>query len=808
MQPIYALRSLRKSPGFTAAAILTLALGIGANTAIFSVVEGVVLAPLPYADPDRLTMVRENNLTLKREMSVSYPDFLDWQRSARSFQQVAAVKFQVFDLTSPGTPEHLDGAEVSSGLFRTLGAKLILGREFLPGEDRRHGAPVVVIGNRFWKNRMGGSPKVLGQSIDLNGVDYTITGVLPKEFRLMWDADVYTPLGQGDPLIVEDRTVHPGILCIARLNAGVAVAQAEEEMGAIQNRLNRLYPAADRGLGADVVPLKEEIVGDATRMLFMLLGAVGLVLLIACANVANLLLARSLARTREFAIRAALGASRAQIAGLLLAESVLLSLAGGVLGLVVASRGAGPALAAVMESLPRSENIGVNMPVLVFTFGISITVGILFGLAPALKSSSAGMQASLTEGGRGYTGGRHRSQAVLVIVQMALTLVLLMGAGLLFRTIHNLWEVNPGFNTQHIITFKIGLSPSLTKTPSSTRTAYRQLIERIRQVSGVQAADLTNLVPLSQQGNAGPFQVGSDAPTSMSEAPRANFYWTGPDYARAMGIPILRGRFLAPEDTPVSARVIVIDTVLARTYFPDGDPVGRTIMIPHWGTARVVGVAGHVRHWGMDDADRYTQNQIYASFYQLRDEWVPLFQKDLTITIRTPLTPASVMPAIKAVVYGVDASQPVYNVRTMQDRVSKSMTSQRFPMTLLAAFAVLALLLASIGIYGVISYAMTQRVREIGIRMALGALRTDVLRMVIGQGLRMALAGIAIGVVAALVLTRVMLSFSHLLYGVRAWDPLTLAAVSLALTGAALLACYIPARRAARLDPNIALRHE
>ncbi|MGA2738248.1 MAG: ABC transporter permease [Bryobacteraceae bacterium] len=808
MQPIYAFRSLRKSPGFAAAAILTLALGIGANTAIFSVVEGVVLAPLPYPEPDRLTMVRENNLTLKREMSVSYPDFLDWQRGARSFQQMAAVKFQTFDVTIPGPAAHLDGAEVSAGFFGTLGAKLILGREFLPEEDHRRGAPVVVIGNRLWKNRMGGDPKVLGQSIALNGVDYTITGVLPAEFRFMWDADVYTPLGQGDPLIVEDRTVHPGILCIARLHAGVTLAQADGEMGAVQDRLNRLYPAADRGLGADVVPAKQEIVGDATRMLLMLLGAVGLVLLIACANVANLLLARSMARTREFAIRAALGASRTQIAGLLLAESVLLSLMGGGLGLVIASRGAGPALAAVAESLPRSENVGVNMPVLLFTFGVSITVGILFGLAPAMKSSSTGVQASLTEGGRGYTGGRHRAQRVLVTVQMALTLVLLTGAGLLFRTIHNLWEVNPGFNTQHIITFKVGLSPSLTKTPSSTRTAYRQLIERIRQISGVQAADLTNLVPLSQQGNAGPFQVGSEAPKSMSEAPRANFYWTGPDYAGTMEIPILRGRFLAPEDTSASARVIVIDSVLARTYFQDRDPVGRTIMIPHWGTARVVGVVGHVRHWGMDDADRYTQNQIYASFYQLLDEWVPLFQKDLTITVRTPLTPASLMPAIKAVVYGVDAGEPVYNVRTMQDRVSKSMTSQRFPMILLAAFASLALLLASVGIYGVVSYAMTQRVREIGIRMALGASRRDVLRMVTGQGLRMALAGIAIGVIAALVLTRVLLSFSHLLYGVRAWDPLTLVAVSLVLTGAALLACYIPARRAARLDPMIALRHE
>jgi putative ABC transport system permease protein len=354
----------------------------------------------------------------------------------------------------------------------------------------------------------------------------------------------------------------------------------------------------------------------------------------------------------------------------------------------------------------------------------------------------------------------------------------------------------------------VGLSASVTKTPSTTRIAYQQLTERIRQISGVEAADLTVLVPLSREGNAGPFLTGSEAPTSMSEAPRANFYWTGPDYVRTMEIPILRGRFFTPDDTTKSAPVVVIDSVLAHTYFPDTEPVGRTIIIPHWGAARVVGVAGHVRHWGMDDADRYTQNQIYASFYQLLDEWVPLFQRNVTITVRTPLPLAAVMPAIKAVVYGVGGGQPVYNVRTMRELVSESMTSQRFPMILLAAFAVLALLLASVGIYGVVSYSMAQRVREIGIRMALGAVNWDVLRMVIGQGLRLALAGVAAGAVVSFVLARVLSSFSQLLYGVRAMDPLTFIAVSLVLISAALLACYIPARRAIGLDPTIALRHE
>jgi predicted permease len=805
----YACRSLRKSPGFAAAAILTLTLGIGANTAIFSVVEGVLLAPLPYTEPDRLVMVRENNLTLKRQMSVSYPDFLDWQRGARSFTQMAGLRFEGFDLTSPGAPEHLAGQQVSAGFFTMLGTKPILGRDFSPDEDRHLGAPVVIVSNRLWRNRLGASRKAIGQSIALNGVDYAVTGVLPAGFRPIWDSDsdVYLPLGQGDPLIFNDRTIHPGMGCMARLKPGVTIAQAGAEMDAIENRLSQVYPAADRGLGTEVVPLKREIVGDVTRILLMLLGAAGLVLLIACANVANLLLARSTARTREFAIRSALGASRARIASQLLVESVLLSFVGGVLGLVVAIW-ARPAIAAVTASLPRSENIGVNMPVLSFALAVSVAVGILFGLAPALKSSKTGIDVSLKEGGRGSAGSHRRSQRVLVMVQMALTLVLLTGASLLFRTIHNLWEVDPGFATQHIITFKAGLSPSVTRTASSTRIAYQQLTQRIRQIPGVQAADFTVLVPLTQNANAGPFLVGSEAPASMAMAPRANFYWTGPDYLRTMEIPLLRGRFFNLNDTTRSARVIVIDSTLARTYFQDRDPVGQPITIPYWGVAQVIGVVGHVRHWGMDDANRYTQNQIYASFYQLKDEWVPHFQPDVNIAIRTPLQLAAVMPAIKTVVYGVSGGEPVYNVRTMQEIVSASMTSQRLPMALLGLFAILALLLASVGIYGVISYAMTQRVREIGIRMALGAVKRDVLRMVIGQGLRMALGGIAIGVAAALVLTRVMLSFSQLLYGVPAWDPWTLAAVSLVLIGAALLACYIPARRAARLDPMIALRHE
>jgi predicted permease len=804
----YGLRILRKSPGFSAIAILTLALGIGANTAIFSVVQGVMLAPLPYSEPDRLVLVWQYNLTLKHPISVSYPDFLDWQREARSFQQMAAYDSQDRNLTAPGTPEHLNGEEISFGFLSMLGIKPILGREFSPDEDKQGGAPVVLISNRLWRDRFAGSIAGLGKSVTLDGVEYTIAGVLPADFRLFGDdADVFTPIGQGDPLIYGDRTIHP-ILCVARLKPGVSIAQSDAEMSAIQEHQDQLYPSADRGLGASVKPLKQEFVADVSGTLLLLLGAVGIVLLIACANVANLLLARSAARTREFAIRSALGASGARIVRQLLAESVLLSLAGGTLGLLLAKWGVRPVLAVVPGSLPRSENIGVNLSVLLFALSVSVAIGILFGLAPALKSSQADLQASLKAGGRGSTNPHHRAQSSLVIVQVALTLVLLVGAGLLFRTIRRLWEVNPGFDALHLIAFNVGLSPSANKNIASMRIAYQQLIERTRNIPGVKAAELTLLFPLSEHQNIGPFWVGSQPPASSALAPRALYYWTGPDYLRTMEIPLLRGRYFTAADTASSQPVVLIDSALAQAYFPDRDPVGQAMTIPHWGPVRIVGVVGHVRHWGLDERDAYTQNQIYASLNQCPDDWAPIFYRRLTVVVSTPLDAAAVMPAIKAAVYGASGDQTIYGVQVIQQSLAQSLSSQRFPMILLGVFAGLALLLASIGIYGVISYSVVQRVHEIGIRTALGADRRDVFRMVIRQGLRLALAGVAIGTATALILARLLPSFSHLLYGVGAGDPITFFAVSAVLVGVAILACYVPARRAMRVDPMVALRYE
>jgi predicted permease len=806
----YGLRQLGQAKGFTAVAVMTIALGTGANTAIFSVVQGVLFAPLPFTQPDRVVLVLQKNLKQNRVAYLSYQDFLDWQRNARAFQQMAAVKSGEFDLTSPGLPEHLEGNEVSAGFFNTLGMKLALGRDLAPQEDTHGGAPVVIISNRLWKSRFAGDSAALGKSVTLNGMDYTIVGVLPPEFRSLWAGpvvDVYVPVAQGDPLILNDRRIH-SFASIARLKPEVSMVQAQDEMTVVQANIDRLYPTLDQGLGADVQPLKQSIVGDVRPTLLLLLGAVGVVLLIACANVANLLLARSAVRAREFAIRSALGANRARIVRQLITESVLLSFAGSALGLVAAKWGLGAVLAAVPGILPRSENIGVNVSVLFFAFGISLAVGIVSGLVPAFKSSKAALHASLKEGGRGASGAHHRSQGSLVMVQMALTLVLLVGAGLLFRTIRHLGEVDPGFDARQVLTFKVGLSPALSKTPASMRIAYNQLAERLRQVPGVKAADLTALVPLTDTSNSGPFWVGSHAPASLAEAPRALFFWTGLDYLRAMGIPLLRGRFFTAEDTTRSDPVIVIDSALAHAYFPDQDPVGQTVMIPHWHEARIIGVVGHVKHWDLSDSLPYSQNQIYISLDQMPDEYVPVFYSAMTVIVRTPSDTAMMMPTLNAEVLGIGTDQTVYDVQTMQQIVSHSMTAQRFPMILLAELAALALLLASIGIYGTISYSVAQRVREIGIRMALGAEKRDVFQLVLGQGIRLAFAGVAIGAATASILSRLLSSFSNLLHGVGTGDPATFALVSLTLLAVSVLACYLPARRAMRVDPTIALRYE
>ncbi|HKX00538.1 MAG TPA: ABC transporter permease [Bryobacteraceae bacterium] len=807
----YAFRSLRGSPGMATAAIATLALGIGANAAIFSVLEGVVLEPLPFKQPDRLVVVALFNRTLGYATYLSYPDFLDWRQNASSFEQIAAFANDGFDLTAPGVPEHLDCKEVSANFFSTLGAQLAFGRAFSPEEDKMGGAPAAVISSRIARERFG-SQAPLGKTLTLNGVNYTVVGVLKPGFRFdEKQADVYTPLARKTPMYINDRTVHD-ILCIARLRREVGVGQALAEMNTVQEHIDELHPTTERGLGASVVPLKQILIGDIGGTLLLLLGAVGLVLLIACVNVANLMLARSAGRMREYAIRLALGASRKQIAWHAVTEGMLLSVAGASLGLIVAKCSVSVVLAVAPGTVPRSENIGLNTPVILFALVMSLGAGCLFGLFPALHSARANVQAVLKGGGRGLAAGNQPMQRILVVFEVAAALVLLNGAGLLIRTIRNLWSVNPGFSPQNVVTFQVGLPREATLAPEGIRIAYQQLMERVRQVPGVAAADITALVPLGGGANEGPFWVGPQQPASMAEIPRAVYYPIGPDYLSAMEIPLLRGRLLGHADNRNSSLVVLVDSLLARRFFPGQNALGQAITIPHWGAdknvrAEIVGIVGHVEHYGLDGSVG-EKPQIYFSMYQLPDDAMPVFRSEIAVVVRAQASSAGVMPAIRNAIDEADGHQPIYNVRTMPELVSRSMGRQRFPMLLLVAFAVLALALAFVGIYGVISYSTARRVNEIGIRMALGATKYDILRMVAGQGLGLAAAGVGIGVAGTLVLIRMVSLFSRLLYGVRAGDPTMLLAVSAILIGAAVLASYIPARRAATLEPTDCLRQE
>ena len=802
----YALRQLRRSPGFASVCLVTLALGIGANTAMFSVVQGVILAPLPFPHANRLVFLWEKRPGVP-QLDVSYPNFDDWQRTAHSFDAMSALTFHNFDLTAPGSSEHLIGMKASSGLLKTLGVEPTLGRNFQTPEDQPNASNVALISDQLWRERFASDPRVAGRSVDLDGKSFTVIGVLPPDFHFLADADVITPLRPNLPTIYTDRSVE-ALAVVARLKSGMTVSGAEAAMNVIQQELDRQYPTANRSITVTVDSLMQEILGNVKETILLLFGAVSLLLMIACSNLANLLLARSTARVREFGVRAALGASRGRLVRQLLTEGIVLSLAGGALGVGVAGLGLRVLLAALPNTLPRARNVGLHLPVLLFTAGISIAVGMLFTLAPALHYAHSDLQRVLQSGSRRAISGRHRLLGRLVIVQFALTLVLMTGAGLLLRSIRNLWRVNPGFDMRHVISFQVGLSPSFTTTPARTRMAYQQLLARIDQLPGVEAADLTDIVPLDGADNGGPFWIGTTQPASLQEAPHALYFWTGPDYLKTMGIPLLQGRFFTPEDRINSGKVVVIDRVLAQRFFPNQNPVGQTLTVAHWGAARIVGVVGHVRNWGLDDPGTYNPQQIYIPAYQLPDSIVVGFFRNLTLVVRSTLPPADLIPGIRRAVYASAPDQPIYDIRTIDQIVSRSMATRNIAILLLGVFAFLALLLSSVGIYGVVSYSVMRRTQEIGIRMALGADRGRVFRMIVGQGIGMAGAGMGIGILAATALVHVLPSFSHLLYGVGRSDPLTLFCVSAGLLLIAVAACLFPASRAMRTDPMRALRTE
>jgi len=801
----YGLRMLAKNPGFTAVAVLTLALGIGANTAIFSVVNGVLLRPLPYADPGRLMTVYETSREFG-QMSVAYPNFLDWRRENHAFTDIAAYRGDDFNFTGSGQPEHLRGEFVSASLLPVLGVNPLLGRNFMPQEDREGASGVVMLTYGLWKRRFGADPNILGKTMTLNARSYKVIGVLPSDFGFRRRAELYVPIAQYLSIELNDRENHPGLNVVGRLKPDVTMAAAQAEMTSIGRALAQQYPKTNGGHGVAVVEMKDDMVGHIRPTLLLLLGAVGCVLLIACANVANLLLARSTARSREFAIRVALGADRPRVVRQPLTESVLLALGASVFGLMLADWGTRLVLAAVPNSLPRSQEIGLDPHVLLFTLALSVLTGVLFGLAPAFHSSSVNPQESLKEGARGSGGGRHRAEGVFVALEVGLAVVLLAGAGLMIQSIWRLWRVDPGFNTRHLLTTQVALSPTVMASPAAIRLAYQQLLDRVASIPGIQSASIASLIPLSDSDSEIAFWPGSGLQPPQDQMSSAMFYIGTPDYLRVMGIPLREGRFFTDQDTLASAPVVVIDDVMAKHLFPGQDAVGKQFSLIELGPVQIVGVVGHVNHWGLDSDDTAKiRDEIYFPFMQVPDKFMPEAVAGLTLALRTAPDPLSVVSAVRAQVAGPTEDQPIFGVQTMEQIISDSLAERRFTLLLLIIFASTALVLAAVGIYGVMSYAVSRRTHELGVRLALGASRREILRLVVGEGMVLAAIGTVVGLTAALGLTRLMAS---LLYGVRPADPATLAAVSLLLAGIALLACYIPARRATKVDPMVALRYE
>ena len=807
----YGLRMLGKNPAFTAIAVLTLALGIGANTALFSIVNGVLLNPLPYQQPDTLVAIYSKTPQFNYS-SISYPNFLDWVRDNQSFSALAAFRPDNFSLTGMGEPERLKAEMVSAGFFSLLGVNPVLGRTFSAKEDLPGAVPVALISGGFWKRKFGSSPDAVGKSITLNGVAYTIVGIIPASFHYhsgnFHDSEVYVPIGQWTDQAFRDRRVGMGMDAVGKLKPGVTLQQAKVDMDSLAANLAKVYPGSNKDSGISLIPLKQDIVGDIRPFLLVLLAAVGFVLLIACANVANLLLARSTGRHREFAIRTALGASSAQVVRQLLTESLLLALAGGSIGLLIAVWGTLAALKALPEALPRAEEIHMDLRVLLFTLGASLLAGVLFGLAPALKSLRSGIHETLKEGGRGGSGTRHRTQSVFVAGEIALALVLLVGAGLMIRSLTKLWGVNPGFDPRQLVSFNVTSPTPLAPTPDGVRAVFRQLHDKLSSVPGVQAVSLmAGSLPMMGDSDLPFWLEGGPKPSSDSEMKWSLFYLVQPDYLESMKIPLLRGRFLTDQDNEHSPTVVVIDEQFAKLYFANRDPIGKHVNFDILNlTAEVVGVVGHVKQWGLDaDATAKVQAQSYLPISQIPDKFMPLMARSVGVVARTSGSPEGEMAFLRHGVEGVNSQLVVYGIETMEDTISDSLAARRFAMLLLGIFASLAVVLSSVGIYGVISYVVGQRTQEIGIRMALGAEPGNVWRMVLGQGTKMTLIGVGIGTVFALVLTRLM---EKMLFGVSAHDPLTFLGVAGFLTMVALAACYLPARKATRVDPMVALRYE
>ena len=808
----FGVRVLRKNPGFTAIAILTLTLGIGANSALFSVVNAVLLNPLPYPHSEELVTVHESKPNFDSG-SISFPNFLDWQKENRSFSAMGASRPFGFSLTGLGEAEQVNARFVTADFFRVLGVNPILGRNFTKGEDLVGGAPITMISAGLWRRKFSASPYAVGKPITLGGKSYTIVGIVPANFDLYLrsanQAEVFIPMGQWANPILMRRDAGLGIHGVARLKPGVTIEQARADMARLTDNLAIAYPKEDKGIGASLFPMRESLLGDIQPILLMLLAAVGFVLLIACVNVANLLLARSTARKREFAIRAALGAGRQRIVRQLLTESVLLSLCGGVLGLLFAQLGTRTAVSMLPVDLPRSSSIELDTKVFLFTLGLSLLAGVLFGLVPALKTSHLGLNTELKESSRNSSDPHNRAQGVLVVLEMAMALVLLVGAGLTIRSLTLLWKVDPGFRPDNVMTFNLAFPHTMNdKSPQAIRSIIREVDRQFASIPGVDGVSQTwGAIPIGSEDDQQFWFADQPKPADPNGMGWTLDYIVEQDYLKIMGIPLLRGRFFSDQDTEHTTHVAVVDEVFAHKYFPAGDPIGKRVALNTSGDIlEIVGVVGHVNQWGLgSDEAQPLRAQMYMHCMQMPDDFVSTTTSGTTMILHSRLPRQALLSALHDVNQKMSKEQVLFGEQSMDEIIALSLGSQRFIMMLLGAFAALALVLASVGIYGVISYLVGQRTREIGVRMAMGAQKGDVLRLILGQGMKMTLLGVAIGLGVSVVLTRLM---TALLYGIGATDPITFIGVGLLLTVVALTACYVPARRALRVDPMTALRYE
>jgi putative ABC transport system permease protein len=788
----YALRTLRNSPGFTAATVLTLALGIGANSAIFSVVNAVLLRPLPFDQPDQLMALWSRDVAGQRTF-VSQLDLDDWRTMTRSFSELASSSPQSVNFTGGEEPQRVVGNFVSANFFSMTRVQPAMGRLFLPGEDRPGAQPVAVLTDRLWHNRLGADPSIIGKSLIFNGEPYTVAGILPSGFVFAaWDADVYLPAFKY-PNYNLDRAIPSGAV-FGRLQAGVSLEQAQAEMNTVTARLAAAYPASNKGRSATVISLKDTVVASLRPAVLALAGAVAFVLLIGCANVASLLVARMVARERERAVRIAMGATRMRLMSHVLAETLVLAVSGGAIGMLLGMWSVPLLSGAVTNFLPSGTSIVLDRMVVLFTSVVSLGVALLVAAIPAWQSS--GVQ-SLREGrGAGSGAGRNRARSLLVVGEVALALVLLVGSGLMIRSFMELGRVDPGFDPHNLLTLAYRVPRN--KYPSGPAQAefHRQVVEQIQSVPGVLAATSVRAVPMGGNGNVTDFLMADRPEPPLAERPRALVNMADPYFFATMRIPVLRGRVFTDQDQSERPAVVVINRTLARRYYADRDPIGQHVRIPYTGqTAEIIGVVGDVKQFGLQDAE---SSQIYAALAQN-----PFIFTSLAV--RTAGDPMTLANSIRRAIWNVDKDQPVWSVVSMENILSTSVRPQQFVMWMLGGYAALALLLASIGIFGVVSYAVSQRTGEIGVRIALGAMPRHVAGMVLRQGFTMAAVGIVLGIAAAAWLTRYLQSQ---LFAVSPLDPAVYAIVAVVLASVALAACLIPARRAMRVDPVEALRHE